>query len=271
MNPSEIFISYAWGGESENLVNKLYQVLVEKNYNVIRDKIDLGYKGNIKEFMQRIGAGDAIIVVISDKYLRSPNCMYEIVQIQQNGELAKRIFPIVLKDADIYSPVKRLNYIKHWENEVKALNEAMKGVDNMAVINEIQQELSEFNLILNSISGISTFLKNTNTLSPEILEQENFAPLLNELNKLVATTETKNTAIDKDKLKKLIAENRIVSVFEILNSIPLEAEQKNLCIMLEAQFNELERNKMMGILSHAQMMQQTAQLNYQLINCISQL
>jgi internalin A len=116
--------------------------------------------------MQEIGKGDAIVVVISDKYLRSPNCMYEIVQIQQNGDLFERIFPIVLADADIYRTSKRVQYIKHWATEVKELNESMKGLDDMSVINEIQEELSEYRQILNSISQITTLLKNMNTPYP---------------------------------------------------------------------------------------------------------
>ncbi|WP_446375806.1 toll/interleukin-1 receptor domain-containing protein [Coleofasciculus sp. E2-BRE-01] len=52
--------------------------------------------GMIKEFMQRIEKGKCLIVVISDRYLKSPNCMYELVQIVNNGEFDNRIFPIVL-------------------------------------------------------------------------------------------------------------------------------------------------------------------------------
>ena len=43
--------------------------------------------------MQEIGRGRCIITVISDKYLKSPNCMYELVQIAENGQFYDRIFP----------------------------------------------------------------------------------------------------------------------------------------------------------------------------------
>lgn len=67
-----IFISYAWGGEREEIVNQIDKSLQERGVKITRDKRDLGYKGSIKEFMERIGKGNCIIVVISDKYLRSP-------------------------------------------------------------------------------------------------------------------------------------------------------------------------------------------------------
>ncbi|MEH2151032.1 COR domain-containing protein [Nostoc sp.] len=124
----EIFISYAWGGESEQFVNQLDETLQAKGIKIIRDKRDLGYKGLIKAFMERIGRGKCAIAVISDKYLKSPNCMFELVQIAKNGEFYNRIFPIVLADAQIYKAVARLKYIKHWEEEIKELDEGMREV-----------------------------------------------------------------------------------------------------------------------------------------------
>lgn len=53
----EIFISYAWGGESEQFVNKLDGTFQAKGIKIIRDKRDLGYKGLIKAFMEGIGRG----------------------------------------------------------------------------------------------------------------------------------------------------------------------------------------------------------------------
>ena len=76
--------------------------------------------------MERIGQGNCVIVVVSDKYLRSPNCMFELVEIAENKQFHDRIFPIVLADADIYDPVKRLGYVKHWEAKRAELAAAMK-------------------------------------------------------------------------------------------------------------------------------------------------
>jgi len=68
----EIFISYAWRGESEEFVNRLDQVFQSQGISIVRDKRDLGYKGLIKEFMERIGRGKCVIVVISDRAISNP-------------------------------------------------------------------------------------------------------------------------------------------------------------------------------------------------------
>lgn len=77
-----VFISYAWGGESENIVNQIDQALQQRGLKIIRDKRDLAYKGSISAFMERIGQGNCTIVVISDKYLRS--CFHSRPGIQKS-------------------------------------------------------------------------------------------------------------------------------------------------------------------------------------------
>lgn len=46
-----VFISYAWGGEREEIVNQMDQTLQKRGVKIIRDKPDLGYTG--KEYHGR--------------------------------------------------------------------------------------------------------------------------------------------------------------------------------------------------------------------------
>ena len=47
MQPYEnsVFISYAWGNESEEIVNQIDQSLQQRGIKIALDKRDLGYKG----------------------------------------------------------------------------------------------------------------------------------------------------------------------------------------------------------------------------------
>lgn len=179
-NDKQVYISYAWGGESERIVNQLDTDLQANGITIIRDKRDLGFKGMIRDFMQQIGRGYAVIVVISDKYLRSPNCMYELVEIARNKDLYDRIFPIVLADADIYNPVNRIKYIKHWEDKLKELDEAMRTV-SAANLQGMRDEIDSYDEIRDSISNLTFLLKDMNTLTPEMHENSNFAILVSAL------------------------------------------------------------------------------------------
>lgn len=154
----EIFVSYAWGGESEEIVNRLDQALQAKGVTIVRDKRDLGFKGRIKAFMEQIGRGKAVIVVISEKYLKSENCMFELVQIAKNGQFYDRIFPIVLADAQIYKPVQRIKYIQHWEQQIKELDEAMKTV-SAANLQGFREEIDQSWVDCNKVATWVTLTK----------------------------------------------------------------------------------------------------------------
>jgi formylglycine-generating enzyme required for sulfatase activity len=171
-----VFISYAWGGESEEIVNQIDQALQQRGLKAIRDKRDLGYRCSISAFMQRIGQGNCVIVVISDKYLRSPNCMFEMVEIAEGKQFYDRVFPIVLSDAIIYDPVKRLEYVEYWELKRGELAQAMKDVDP-ANLQGIREDMDLYDRIRGRISGLTSILKDMNTLTPDLHRDSDFDEL----------------------------------------------------------------------------------------------
>ncbi len=177
-----VFISYAWGGEREEVVNQIDQALQKRGLKITRDKRDLGYKGSIKQFMEQIGQANCVIVVVSDKYLRSPNCMFELVEIADNKQFHDRIFPIVLADADIYDPVKRIGYVKHWEEKRAELAEAIKTLDP-ANLQGIRDDMDLYDRIRDKISGLASTLKDMNTLTPEMHRESDFNHLYNAIEK----------------------------------------------------------------------------------------
>ena len=72
----EIFISHSWNDNGLNVADELERCLQEKGFAVMRDNRAIGYKGLIKEYMQRLERGKCIILVLSDQYFKSPNFIY---------------------------------------------------------------------------------------------------------------------------------------------------------------------------------------------------
>ena len=179
-----VFISYAWGQEGEErekIVNQLDQSLQRRGLKIIRDKRDLGYKGSIRDFMTRIGEGDCVIVVLSDKYLRSKNCMFELVEIAENKQFADRIFPIILPDAKIYDAVDRINYIEYWEQEKAELNEQIRTLKDLSNIQGVSAELNDYDRFRDEIDRLTSILKDMNTLTPDMLREADFQQLYDAL------------------------------------------------------------------------------------------
>ena len=178
-NQTEIYLSYAWGGESETTVDKIYNLLKDQNFNVIRDKVDLGYKGNIKEFMQTIGKGKYVVVIISDKYLKSENCMYEMLEIKNNGDAYNRIFPIVLSDAKIYDEIDRIDYLNYWDDKVNELKKKVETLRDPVGKVRVYEKINQYADINRIIDDITDMLRNMNTLTPKMHQDANFEQLIN--------------------------------------------------------------------------------------------
>ena len=175
---TEIFISYAWGGESENIVDNIHRTITDKGLNVVRDKIALGYKGNIKKFMETIGAGKYVIVVISDKYLKSENCMFEMLELQKNNDVYNRIFPIILSDAKIYDEGDRIDYINYWDSKIEGLKSKIKTIINPVGTGEVIEKINQYSDIRRIIDKITGMLRDMNTQTPDMHESNNFTELI---------------------------------------------------------------------------------------------
>ena len=76
--------------------------------------------------MRRIGRGDRVFVVLSDKYLRSPYCMFELFEVwrrsrAEDEEFLWRIRVYSLPDAQIRTTLDQTNYAVFWKEEQKRL------------------------------------------------------------------------------------------------------------------------------------------------------
>ena len=179
-----IYFSYAWGDEGEvgdsreKIVQDLYDSLKTDGFKVIRDKEDVGYKGSITDFMKEIGKSDCIVVAISDKYLKSENCMFEMYEIFRNSKLEKegfveKIFPIRVESIALSQPKVLMAYFKHWEDKEKEWEELIEAYGKR--IKPAQQEkYNRIKAIANELGDFLDFLSDMNTKTKAILSQNNF-------------------------------------------------------------------------------------------------
>jgi internalin A len=96
--------------------------------------------------MSQIAQGDVIFVVLSDKYLKSPYCMFELFEIwrvnrQDETEFLKRVRIYILDDAKISTPGGRLRYAGYWRKEYSELKRAMKWAGGVDVVGEADLRL----------------------------------------------------------------------------------------------------------------------------------
>lgn len=172
---SRVFVSYSWS--NSDTVDELENVLGTVGISLVRDKNEVKYKDSIRAFMQSIGRGQAIVVVLSKAYLESKNCMFELTEIADRKDLRDRVFPIVLPDAKIYDAEGTLDYIEFWEKKKAKLDAKMKAVGGEN-LGGIREELDLLAKVRSTIAGIVDILGDMNSLSSKEHQDAGFKQLV---------------------------------------------------------------------------------------------
>ena len=154
-----VFISYNWGSESiaDELENKL-----ESYAEVKRDKKSLKPWGDLHNFMSSIRDQDFVVLIISDKYLKSEACLFEVMELMKEKQWNERVMYVVTEDAhDIYDTQKHFEYITYWENREQQLSEEIQKHNPVAVTSEAK-DLKKIHLIAINIGTFMDKVKRTN-------------------------------------------------------------------------------------------------------------
>jgi internalin A len=133
-NEAQYFVSYAWGDESpegqnrEAIVNRLCEAAEQRGLVILRDKRVLHLGDSISKFMQRLAGGGRVFVILSDKYLHSPYCMYEIMEIwrkcsAEEEKFLTRVRVYVIPGTKIFSLLDRAPYAVHWQQEYEKVHQ----------------------------------------------------------------------------------------------------------------------------------------------------
>lgn len=210
MKKPKVYISYAWEKQKDGsnwlpILKNLYNILEKEGYNVEIDIHSINYKESIKTFMQELGRGQFVILIISEKYLKSINCMYEVLQLLKYPNFRARIFPILLDDAKIYDSKKILEYIKYWDSEITVLNQETKTLSNMVYAKPIFEDIEIMSEVRRIIASFGDTIGDMNVLNPHEHDITNFNALIESIN-LKFIDENQNINIEI-KNKELINQN----------------------------------------------------------------
>lgn len=140
----EVFVSYAWGDDHDDAgrlrgaaIDRLCDRLGRDGFRVVRDTAAMRTGDLISGFMLRIGRGGKVVVVLSEKYLRSPYCMTELHLVYQHAlgqrdDFLRRVVPLVLADAAFDTWEQRATWSRHWEEQYRRMEHDLRhlGLDD---------------------------------------------------------------------------------------------------------------------------------------------
>jgi hypothetical protein len=169
LTQKSVFISYNHFDKDIALI--VETALMSRNILVTRDENEVEYKDDLELFMQSITNHDYVVSIVSDAYLKSVNCMYEVSELMRDrnyydkllfiriGENDKQFYIDEKKHflADIYSH-KRFEYIKYWVDRKDEIDEYSKGID-ISHSAEIAQESKKHKIITYNIEEFIAQLK----------------------------------------------------------------------------------------------------------------
>ena len=153
MHDVKVFVSYNQNSGSD-FADALEKKLEGKAL-VIRDKNNIPAWGSISAFMKSIRDQDFAVAVVTDEYLKSQACMYEITTMIREKDWENRIIPAVL-ESSIYS--KKLEYIQYWNAKKIEIEERVKAQNDLTTIQALNQDAERVSRINAEINTFLTFV-----------------------------------------------------------------------------------------------------------------
>ncbi|MGY3794894.1 toll/interleukin-1 receptor domain-containing protein [Aquimarina sp. 433] len=162
-----IFLSYNW--ENKDIADQIDEWFSENNIKLKRDVRDLKYKQSIKEFMKSIRNADFVIMIISEDYLKSKNCMYEVLEFVKEQKFKDKIIPVI-KSSEIFNIKYQVTIQKFWTEKISELREIQKELDSEKSI-PLLEEINIFNKVENELLD---FLKVVCDMNNIVLKDDQF-------------------------------------------------------------------------------------------------
>ena len=129
-----IFVSYSHA--DVNMARRVEQDLSPLPLDIVRDERSAGYTEDLESYMKLIRKTDYTLILVSDAFLRSTPCMFEISEFLKDEDYQERILPVVIQDyeidgdarkgAIIYGDQDIAHYIRYWETKADLLNPSFR-------------------------------------------------------------------------------------------------------------------------------------------------
>ena len=183
-----LYISYAWADNNhpniEKDVENLCEVLEANHIYYKRDKTNLcPYRWSIQNAEEEIGAGTAIIVVISERYMKSLHCMNEWHRMRENGKIWDRVFPIVLEDANITNKKVYNKFYKFFNvRKQKLIKQQNEGIIPLV---DVEEKAVGADFFIDDLKDVYKYLAKYNYGDLSKLRENNYAIIIDQLKRFL--------------------------------------------------------------------------------------
>lgn len=193
-----IFLSYCQkDSDIADLIDEKLGQQVQGQATISRDIRDVEFHESFKHFMQSIEQHDYVITIISDSYLKSRNCMYEVLEVVKDSNFSKRLVYIVLNDddkvyyhtmpdtkisADVYSIDGQTSYILYWKEKSDELQNQIDQLGDPVLSISQAKEKQHVQRILLDLPEFIEYIKDHKGLPLSTHIEHDFSDILRFMN-----------------------------------------------------------------------------------------
>ena len=100
----------------------------------------------ISDFMKRLAEGDRVVLILSEKYLRSRFCVTELYEVydlcgREKVKFLGRVIPLILADVRIDDILDRVAHAKYWKEVFHKIKDSLEylGTEDFARFRAIER------------------------------------------------------------------------------------------------------------------------------------
>lgn len=191
-----VFLSYCQKdkGIADIIDTKLPQI--ERRIEITRDIRAVGYGESFSAFMQTIADKDFVISIVSDRYLKSRNCMYEVCELMRDRRFQEKLLFLVVNDEDkkyckvgdydesekigahIYDTIKQATYLKFWKEKEAEMDQVIRDLNDPVISQNQSNELEIIRKIEVNIKDFMRDLSDRKGIGFEEMLTSNFEDMI---------------------------------------------------------------------------------------------
>ena len=194
-SPPTIFLSYCH--KNMDIADEIDNSLQPFGVILTRDVRDVKYRDSISKFMKKIKETDFVIILISDDFLKSVNCMYEVIELLKVDNYKERVLPIRLNSLGIFTTEGILEYVRYWTMEEEKIRKELDKEDSLAVA-ELREDHRIINEIRLTVGEFLTKIKDLNCKTYKEIKTAEYIDILN-----IIGIEEKQILKEISKIKKI--------------------------------------------------------------------
>lgn len=167
-----VYVSYRWQEPIEGITRNWFVPSIEAvGFRCMIDVKECTYKHRIDKFEEEIGSAERIVIMLSEKFYYSDQCMYEAALITKHDRLDERLFPVNIGDYphndDFYHKL-----LEYWDVEERKVSEYLRTHDYG--LEPFQEKMNRLNLIKENIGKFWSHISNENFLNFSAVSANNF-------------------------------------------------------------------------------------------------